>query len=334
MIRHLVAALALFVLASPASAQSELRFALDGAVGGAGAAYILADDGGFFEAEGLLVDVRPTRSALDAVSQVSLGNYAMGAVDFPTFAEFIIMNPGAPVISVMVIHDRPAFTVVGLKSHGIAAVSDLAGHRVGHDSDSLMTNRLQNLANANDFQLVDVTLTHRDPAAMAASLAAGDVDAVAGVGYQLLPDLARLGVAAEDLTVLPMADNGLVLYGEVLVVNSEYAKKSPGTVTKLLAAVTKAWQASLADPEAAIAAVVARNPDLDPALEAARLEMIISENVLTAWVLENGLGAPNQARQEWNVAQLQDNPDFINSENRETFFASEYLPSARERAVK
>ncbi len=334
MIRRLVAALALLALTNPASAQSELRFALDGAVSGAGAAYILADDGGFFEGEGLLVDVRPTRSALDAVSQVSLGNYAMGAVDFPTFAEFITMNPGAPVISVMVIHDRPAFTVVGLKSHGIETVNDLAGHRIGHDSDSLMVNRLQNLANSNGFRLIDVTLTHRDPASMAAALAAGEVDAIAGFGYALLPDLARLGVSADDLTVLPMADNGVVLYGEVLVVNSDYAKKSSGTVTKLLAAVTKAWQATLADPDVAIAAVVARNADLDPALEAERLRMIISENVLTDWVVENGLGAPNQARQEWNVAQLQDNPDFINSENRESFFAIDFIPSAKDRAVK
>lgn len=334
MIRRIIAALAFVVLANPASAQSELKFALDGAVGGASAAYVLADDGGLFEALGINVDVRPTRGALDAVSRVSVGTYAMGVADFPTFAEFKVMSPGAPVIAVMIMHDRPAFTVIGLKSHGINTVADLVGHKVGHDSDSLVNNRMMNLTNANQISIADITLTHRDPGALAAALAAGDVDAIVGMSYDLLPDLARLGVKPEDLTVLPMADNGVVLYGQVVVANTDWASKSSGIVTKVLAGVMEGWKATLAAPDAAIAAVVARDATLDPALEAERLAMIISENLLTPYVLENGLGAASQARLEWNVAQLQDNPDFINSEDASTFFDASFLPAQQTRVVK
>lgn len=334
MIKRLVAALAFAVLAAPASAQGEVKFALDGAVSGASAAYVLADDSGLFEALGISVDVRPTRSALDAVSRVSMGTYAMGVADFPTFAEYKIMNPGSPLIAVMILHDRPAFTVIGLKSHGINTVTDLVGHRVGHDSDSLMNYRMMNLANANQLSMADITLTHRDPGALAAALAAGDVDAIVGMSYDLLPDLTRLGVKPEDLTVLPMADNGVVLYGQVVVANTEWAKQASGTITKVLAGVVEGWKATLAAPDTAIAAVVARDAKLDPALEAERLAMVISENVLTPYVLEGAMGTASQARLEWNVAQLQDNPAFINSEDASTFFDASFLPAAAKRVMK
>lgn len=334
MFKRLATVLAFVAFAGPATAQTEMRFAIDGPPSGSSAPYVLADDTGIFEAEGLAIEVRPTRSALDVVNRVSLGTYPFGVTDMPTFAEYIIMNPGSPVLALMVVHDRSAYTVIGLKSHGIASVADLPGHIVGHDSDSFAVFRMINVANSNDLNMADITLTHKDPEALAAALAAGEVDAVVGLSYDLLPDLAKLGVAADDLTILPMADNGMVLYGQVVVVNSGFLQSSSGTVTKLLAAVLKAWKAAIADPDAAIAALVARNPELDPALEAERLRMIISENVLTPYVLENGFGTPNQARQEWNVAQLQDNPAFINSEDRDTFFNMNFLPAAKDRAMQ
>ncbi|WP_372837635.1 ABC transporter substrate-binding protein [Phaeovulum sp.] len=333
MIKRLAAALAILVLAGPATAE-ELKFAVDGPITGAAAAYVFGADSGLFEAEGLDLDVRATRSALDAVSRIALGSYPFGVVDMPTFAEYIIMNPGSRVISLMVIHDRPAFTVVALKSSGIAAVTDLPGHVVGQDSDSFAKYRMQNIANSNSFDMSDLTFKNVAPTELAAALAAGEVDAVTGFSYEILPELAKLGVATDDLVIMPMADNGLVLYGQVLVINSDYLAKSSGVATRLTAAVLKAWKATIADPEAAVAAVIARNAELDPALEAERLRMIIAENVLTPYVLENGFATPSQARQEWNVAQLQDNPAFINSEERDTFFNMNFLPSAKDRAMQ
>ncbi len=333
MIRRLAAALAILALAGPATAE-EFKFAVDGAITGAAAAYVFGADSGLFEAEGIDLDVRPTRGALDAVSRVAMGSYPFGVSDLGTFAEYIIMNPGSRVISLMVIHDRPAFTVIGLKSHDITTVTDLPGHIVGNDSDNFARFRMQNVANSNGFALEDLTLKHVAPAELASALATGEVDAVIGLSYDILPELAQLGIAADDLAVLPMADDGLVLYGQVLLINSDFLSSSSGNATKISAAVLKAWKATIADPAAAVAAVIARNPELDPALEAERLRMIIAENVLTPYVLENGFGTPNQARQEWNVAQLQDNPAFINSEERETFFNINFLPSAKDRAMQ
>lgn len=334
MFRKIAAALLFVTLTSPASAQTEMRFAIDGPLNGSSAPYVFADDTGLFEAEGLDIEVRPTRSALDVVNRVGLGTYPFGVTDFPTFAEYIIMNPGSPVVALMVMHDRSAYTVIGLKSHGITTMSDLAGHIVAHDSNSFAKFRLINVASSNNLNMADITLKHREPTEIAAALAAGEVDAVVGLSYDLLPDLARLGVSADDLTILPMADNGLELYGQALVINTSFLAKSSGTATKLLAVVLQAWKASIADPDLAIAALVARNPELDPALEAERLRMIIAENVLTPWVLENGFGTTWQARQEWNVAQLQDNPAFINSEDRDTFFNMNFLPGPKDRAMQ
>ncbi|MDP2740498.1 MAG: ABC transporter substrate-binding protein [Pseudorhodobacter sp.] len=333
MFRFLIAAIAAVSLGTPAAAQSDLRFAIDGPLSGASAAYVLAADSGMFAAEGLSVELRPTRSGLDVVGRVSMGTYVGGVVDFGTFAEYLVSNPDSRLIAAMIIHDRPGYVVIGRKSRGVAAPADLHGHTVGYDSDSLIENRLVNFANAVNLKTSEMSLRHVDPTRLAAALAAGEVDAVVGTGYEFLPELARLGVPPDDLAVFHMADHGVVLYGQVVVISVDTARQSSGTVSKLLTGILNGWKAAIADPEAAVAAVVARNPELDAALETDRLKAIIAENVLTPYVLENGFGDINQRRIEWTIAQLQENPIFIASEERGIFFTDLYLPPASARTM-
>lgn len=334
MFRYLFAAVAALALGNPALAQSEMRLAIDGPLNGASAPYVLAADTGIFAAEGVSVDVRPTRSGLDVVGRVALGTYVGGVVDFGTFAEYMISNPGVPLIAAMVIHDRPAYAVIGRKSRGVAEPADLMGHTLGHDSSSLIENRLVNFSYANDLTIAEIVLHHVEPTDLARALANGEVDAILGASYEMLPELARLGMPLDDLAVFHMADHGVVLYGQVVVINTDFAKQSSGTAAKLLTGILNGWKAAIADPQAAIAAVVARDPALDTALESERLAAIIAENVLTPYVLENGMGDISQRRIEWNIAQLQDNPIFINSEEAEKFFSNTWLPSPDARAMK
>ena len=88
-----------------------------------------------------------------------------------------------------------------------------------------------------------------------------------------------------------MADYGVDLYGNTIIVSPAFAEKNPEAVKGFLRALTKAIEETIADPEAAVEYVVAANPVVDKATELERLKMAIDQNIVTDEVKKNGLGA-------------------------------------------
>jgi NitT/TauT family transport system substrate-binding protein len=334
MISYLIAAVASLTLAGPALAQSQIRFALEGPLTGADAAYVVAVDNGHFAKEGLTVVLVPQESPRDVLSRVAVGNQNIGVSDFGKLAEYTNDNPGARIITVMITHDAPAHAVVALKKSGIAAPTDIIGRIVGHVDDSESASRMRNFDYANDVPERSYTLKNSTAATLAQKLANGDVDAVVGFSHQILPDLMALGISEDDVVVMRMLDYGLLLYGEAIVVNMDFAQEGSGTIQKFLKAIVSAWRDVAADPAAAAAAVVARDPSLDLALETARVEMILRENVLTDWAMQYGLSEVNYGRMEGSIAQLIEDASFIDNPEREQFWDPRYLPSPKDRALK
>jgi NitT/TauT family transport system substrate-binding protein len=100
----------------------------------------------------------------------------------------------------------------------------------------------------------------------------------------------RLGVPEDDISVILMADHGVDLYGNAIIVNTDFAAENPGAVSAFLAAVAMGWKDAIADPAGAMDSLIARNPAADAALEQRRLELAIEANVLTDYVTANGMG--------------------------------------------
>ena len=58
-------------------------------------------------------------------------------------------------------------------------------------------------------------------------LAAGQVDAITGLSFTSFIDLKDKGVPVDDIAVLLMADYGVELYGNAIIVNSKFADEHP-----------------------------------------------------------------------------------------------------------
>jgi NitT/TauT family transport system substrate-binding protein len=76
-----------------------------------------------------------------------------------------------------------------------------------------------------------------------------------------------------------------------------------------------------------VAAIAARNPALDPALEQERLEIALRDNILTPWVMENGLGGIDPERMATSLAQIATVYQFQNPVDPARYFTSAYLPT-------
>ena len=68
-----------------------------------------------------------------------------------------------------------------------------------------------------------VGLPVRDP-----MLAAGQVDAVTSYSFTSYIDLKDRGVPVDDIVVLLMADYGVRVYGNAIMVNTKFADEKPG----------------------------------------------------------------------------------------------------------
>ncbi|MEM1345214.1 MAG: ABC transporter substrate-binding protein, partial [Pseudomonadota bacterium] len=125
--RTAAALAASLTLASVASAQTSVPFALDWKFEGPAAPYFAAIDNGHFAAAGLEVEISAGQGSLDAIPKVATGAFPMGFADINSLVKFLDQNPGAPVTAVMMVYDKPPFAIVGRKSLGVSTPKDLEG---------------------------------------------------------------------------------------------------------------------------------------------------------------------------------------------------------------
>jgi len=300
---------------------------------GATAPYELAREGGLFAAEGLVVTIRHVESSRDVISRVAVGAAPAGIADMPSVIGHLNDNPGSTVMAVMVLHDRPAHAVIARAGAGITGLDDLIDRRlglsIGDESAEVFNGYVADaMIGAARIERVDLA-----PGALPRALAEGRVDAIVAPLFAVLPELAALGLDGDQLHVLRLSNEGMRHYGDVLVINTGQASPGGATVERLIKGMIAGWRASIADPDAAIAALVSTNGNLDPAQERARLDLVIAESVLTEWVRENGMGDLHYGRIEGSIAQLQVLSEFIVPIDVYDFFDARHLPAARQRMI-
>jgi NitT/TauT family transport system substrate-binding protein len=326
--RHFLAATFLSaVFAVPAAAQTAMPFTLDWRFEGPAAPYFLAIDNGHFAAEGLTVEISPGQGSLDAIPKVATGAFPVGFADFNSLVRFIDQNPDAPVTGIMVMYNRPAFAVVGRISRGVSTPADLQGRRLGAPPPDGAWAQFPVFAAAQGLDMSTITIEPVGFPTREPMLAAGEVDAVTGFSFTSSLSTVRLGVDPSDISIMLMSDYGVELYGNVIIVNTDFAAANPAAVTGFLRAVAAGLRDAAADPAAGVAAIAARNPALDAGLEVQRLEMALRDNILTPWVMENGLGGIDPARYATALEQIAVTYTFQNPVDPGRYFTDAYMPT-------
>ena len=155
---------------------------------------------------------------------------------------------------------------------------------------------IPSFAKANGINIDKITVEPVGFPTREPMLAEGKVDSVTGFSFSSYLNLVRLGVPEDDISTILMADHGLKLYGNAVIVNTEFANANPDMVKKFLTAVGAGWKDAIKNPKAAAAALVKRNPAADATLEQRRLQLAIDANVLTDYVKANGMGGIDTAR--------------------------------------
>ena len=326
-IKSLTFGLASMFMAMASHAGTNIQFALDWKFEGPSAPYFLAIDNGHFADAGLEVEISPGKGSLDAIPKVATGAFPVGFADINSLIKFLDQTPGAPGTAVMMGYDKPPFAVVGRKSLGISGPGDLEGSVLGAPPPDGAWAQFPSFAKANNIDIGKIKVEPVGFPTREPMLAEGKVDSVTGFSFSSYLNLVRLGVPEIDISTILMADHGLKLYGNAVIVNTEYAEANGDTVKAFLGAVAAGWKDAIADPTAAAAALVKRNPAADAALEERRLELAINANVLTDYVKANGMGGIDSARFSAAIKQLSETYDYKAAPDAALYFTDAYLPA-------
>ncbi len=305
---------------------TDVPFALDWKFEGPSAPYFAAIDNGHFADAGLSVEITAGSGSLDAIPKVATGAFPIGFADINSLVRFLDQNPGAPVTGVMMVYDKPPFAVIGRASLGVSAPSDLEGKVLGAPPPDGAWAQFpifaaENGLNTDAITVEPVGFPTREP-----MLAEGNVAAITGFSFSSYLNLVRLGVPEDDITTLLMADYGLDLYGNAVIVNTDFAEANPDVVKGFLAAAAMGWKDAIADPASVMPALIERNPAADSALEQRRLELAIEANVMTDYVMANGMGNIDADRMAAAIEQIKLVYEFQNEPNASLYFTDAYLP--------
>jgi NitT/TauT family transport system substrate-binding protein len=286
------------------AAETNLRFTLDRKIEGPAAPFLLPLDKGYYKAAGLNVTVEPAGDTRDPVTRVASGDYDMGFADINAVIKFRDANPKDAVKAVFMVYNRPAYAVIGRKSRGINAPKDLEGHRLGAPVDGSAFAQWPIFVKANGIDAAKVKIENIGPQVRDPMLAAGQVDAITGLSFSSFLDLKDKGVPVDDITLLLMADYGVTLYGDAIIVNSKFAAEHPQAVRGFLRAFLRGLKMTVAAPDSALKYALDRSNTPRKNLELERLKLVIRENILTPEVKANGYGGIDEARFSAAIDQL------------------------------
>src|SRR6185295_18456374 len=247
------------MLGSPVSAQTAIKFSLDFKFEGPAAPFVVAIDKGYFKAEGLDVTIDTAGGSLEPITRVASGTYDMGFGDINSLIKFRDANPGTPIKAVFMVYNKPPFSIVGRKSRGVTAPKDLEGKKLGAPPPDGAYAQWPIFVQANDIDASKVTIVSVGFPVREPMLASGEVDAITGFSFSSYINLKDRGVQASDITVLLMADYGVNLYGNAVIVNPKFAAEKPEVVKAFLRAFTKGLHDTVKNPGVAVESVLKRN---------------------------------------------------------------------------
>ena len=313
------------------AAETAIKFSLFRYEGPA-APFLLPLDKGYYKSEGLDVSFATAPGSLEPIDRVASGDYDMGFADINTLIKLRDAKPGTPVKAVFMVYNRPPFAVIGRKSRGISTPKDLEGKKIGAPTADAAFAQWPIFVQANGIDASKVTIENVSFPVREPMLAAGQVDAITGYSFSSFVNLKDKGVPVNDIVVLLMADYGVNLYGNAIMVNLKFAAEHPDAVKGFLRAFLKGLKESMKSPATAVDSVLRRNDAATKAIELERLNMAIRENIVTPEVKANGYGGIDSARFAGAIDQIGLTYKFKAAKPKpEDIFDASYLPSAAER---
>jgi putative hydroxymethylpyrimidine transport system substrate-binding protein len=280
-----------------------------------------AQAGGHFEQAGLNVEIRQPPDPAAPIKQV-----AAGRVDLAISYEPEVLrarDQGLNVVSVGAIVQAPLTSIISLPEAKIRKPADLEGKTVGTAGIDYQSAYLRTIL-AEAGVPADRVKERNVGFGLTPALLTGKVDAVLGAFWNY--EGTELKMKGKKPRIIRMEDAGVPTYDElVLVANADALERDGDKIRAFIGALSRGVRDLRADPDQAIEGLLEANPDLDPELQRAVVEV-----TLPLFLAPEGKPYGWQDPTEWDAfgAWMQDNRLLENPPDVKAAFDNGLLPGS------
>jgi NitT/TauT family transport system substrate-binding protein len=321
-------ALALPGLVTPAAAQTKLKLVLNWKYQGPQGMFFLADDRGYFKAEGLEVTLDQGNGSGAAVPLVANGTYDAGFGDINALIEFAAKRPDDAPIAVYVMFNRPPFTIAVKADSPIKSPKDLEGKTIGGAANDGALKLFPAFCKLTKIDCSKVTITNMQPNLREQMLMQGQVDGVFGYVNTIRFSAKLMGVTDQQLRYINFGDYGMDLYSNGIIVSKKLVKEKPDAVRGLVRAINKGVVDSLKDIDAAVAAVAKREPLIKIPVERDRFDATLKDEMNHPEIAQIGLGNVDPVRLKRSIDILVEANALPRTPSVDEIFTPAFLPAA------
>jgi len=325
-------ALALAAHTPSALAQTKIKMVLNWKYQGPQAWFFIAQDKGYFKAEGLDVEIDQGEGSAASIIKVASGAYNAGFGDINALIDLASKKPAEAPIAVFMMYNVPPFTIVVKKDSPIKSPKDLEGKTIGGPANDGALKLFPAFAKAAKVDASKVNITNMAPNLREQMLRQGQVDAIFGFVNTVWFSAKAIGIDPEkDLRFITYADHGLDLYSNAIVVSKQLAKDNPNAVRGMLRAINRAIKDTLANPEAAMDTVMKREPLVKRDIEKERLLYTLKEEMSGAEIARIGLGDVLDERLDRAIGVVVESNALPRRPARDEVFSRAFLPPRADR---
>lgn len=270
-----------------AQSTTPVTFSLDFRALGRHAAWYVALDKGYYKQAGLNVTIIPSQGTAQSIQNLEAGVAQFAFSDVAGLVE-ARANAAATAKMVAVIYQKAPYAIYSLRSGAnVTEPRQLEGLEIGSGAGSFTQKVIQAFMVEKGLDPGKVHFTNIDPAARVSMLASKRVPAIETF-IMSRPGIDKAAGANQVDTFL-LADHGLQLYSNGILVKADYMKAHPDLVKAFVKASLLGWRDTIANPEMAADTILKYVKGLDRGVALQEIK-IVDGLVDTPETKEKGLG--------------------------------------------
>ncbi|KAB1642243.1 ABC transporter substrate-binding protein [Gulosibacter chungangensis] len=223
---------------------------------------------GIFEEHGINLNIQAGQGSTKTVQATGQNQVDFGWADTPAVLSNI--DKGVGVQSVGVFLQTTPSAVQVFADSGITEPADLVGKTIATSAGDAPTTTFPLYLEAAGLNPDDVIQQNLDAAGKMAAMMNGQVDGLIGFAHDQGPTIAN--ESGNEVVYLKYSDVGLNFFSNGLIASNQMISDNPELVQAMVDATSESFEAAVADPEAAVAAMDGKDP-----------QMPVSEVLLEQW---------------------------------------------------
>src|SRR5438445_3471660 len=220
------------------------------------APFFLGKERGYFDQEGIDLDIQEGRCSGVTVQAVAAGTATFGDAGVPTMIK--AASKGAPVTAVGVALQTSPMSVMGFAEKNIRKPEDIKGKTVAITPGDSMSQIWPLFLKKTNLKEGDFKQVAGDAQTKLNAVINGQADVL--LGYVMDQAIKLQDATHKPIYPIRFADYGINMVSSGIIVQKDVVKTKPDVVKRFMRAATRSLEEAAKNPEAAVDAMLKANP--------------------------------------------------------------------------